>query len=271
MTRVKWILDGALLEYHNITGLPDIIRSQGHDCFVTKFSPPENVPSIPFKLDDCVIFYGSHIFVRAISSVYPFQPGALGLSRSDFATYMSNMPLDWFINSDAVMTTWRMFLSKKEQWFDIFDADIFIRPNSGFKTFAGQVLTRENFDFETNSISQITSVMDETVMVVSSAKSIISEFRFVIANGKVVAHSHYSWDDSFISEVPAECLEKANQVAKHTWQPDIAYTCDIALTGDGAKIVELNSFSCAGLYKCSLEDVVREVSKAALLEHESLI
>ena len=88
----------------------------------------------------------------------------------------------------------------------------------------------------------------------------------MIADGKVIAGSEYRWDGKLDirRDWPQECWDLADQVAKHPWQVDIAYTCDVALTNSGPKIVELNGFSCAGLYACDLNLVVKGVSDAAL-------
>ena len=64
----------------------------------------------------------------------------------------------------------------------------------------------------------------------------------------------------------------ANTIAKLDWQPDIVYTCDIALLENGdVKVIELNSFSCAGLYACNIEDILIKVSEIALLEYNGEI
>ena len=52
-------------------------------------------------------------------------------------------------------------------------------------------------------------------------------------------------------------------IANHPWQPSIAYTCDIALTGEGnISIIEINSFSGAGWYKCDKSKIIRSIAEA---------
>jgi hypothetical protein len=63
------------------------------------------------------------------------------------------------------------------------------------------------------------------------------------------------------AEVPAHVLDYARaQVAR--WQPDRAFAIDVAETGYGMKILELNSANSAGLYAC---DPGRIVDAVALL------
>ena len=45
------------------------------------------------------------------------------------------------------------------------------------------------------------------------------------------------------------------------YQPDFAYTLDLVIDVKGnVKLLELNSFSCAGLYACDMEKIVKSVS-----------
>lgn len=182
---------------------------------------------------------------------------------------MSNLPLDWFMNRDGVFMTWAMFKQRRREFFYSWDSDrIFIRPNSGFKTFAGTPIKYGELDDEINSLDQLSSVMDETMIMVAPAQKIQGEFRFVIADGKVIAGSEYRWDGKLDirRDWTPECEELAQRVASHPWQIDIAYTCDVALLEDSVKLVELNGFSCAGLYACDLDKVVQGVSEAAIRE-----
>jgi hypothetical protein len=270
MTRkVKWIVDSSILDrglprHH----LPDVIREQGHEVFTLKWGLGATLPEIPFSPDDCVVCYGSHQFQRALN--FKYQPGSLGLTeRTNALSYLSNLPLEWFLNQDSVFTTWAIFKARKEYWFELFGGDrVFIRPNSGFKTFTGVTVSLADWDHEILGLDKTSSVMEETLIMVGGIKEILGEFRFVIADGKVIAGSEYRWDNVLDIRIdyPEECRALAQQVAEHDWQVDVAYTCDVALVPGGVKVVELNSFCCAGLYACDIEDVVRGVSEAAYRE-----
>jgi hypothetical protein len=72
------------------------------------------------------------------------------------------------------------------------------------------------------------------------------------------------------------CDTMAQKVAEAEWQADRVYICDVALVDSApyeggtkqAKIIELNAFSCSGLYACDTYKIVEAVSKAA--EQEAL-
>lgn len=123
-------------------------------------------------------------------------------------------------------------------------------------------------DLDIDSLDKLSAVMDETMIMVAPAQNIQGEFRFVVANGRVIAGSEYRWDGKLDirRDWTPECEELAQRVASHPWQIDIAYTCDVALLEDSVKLVELNGFSCAGLYACDLDKVVQGVSEAAIRE-----
>lgn len=267
--KAKWIVDTSILEGRLNNHLTEVIKAQGHELFEVAYFKGVDLPHIPFDPQDCVVIYGSHQFNRAIGPTR-FRPGSLGLTeRTNVSTYLSNLPLEWFLNSDGVFTTWAQFKERKDFWYELVGGDqIFVRPNSGFKTFTGLVIPSHDWEHELNCMDQLTSVMPETLIVVARPKELIGEFRFVIADHKVLTGSEYRWDNKLDIRIdyPIECYELARQVAEHDWQPDVAYTCDVALTPNGPRVVELNSFCCAGLYACDLEKVVKGVSDVALKE-----
>lgn len=269
---VKWVVDDNILRTYRTRQITDVIRDLGYELHQVTWDPLSPLDPIPFSADDCVVLYGTHQFVRAVQKQYQFQPGALGVTdRTCVAQYMSNLPLDWFLNRDAIMTTWGIFKQRREDWFFMFGGKqdrVFVRPNSGFKTFAGQCIRWSHIDHDIATIDKLSSAMDDTLILVNGDLEIKGEFRFVIADGKVIAGSEYRWDGilDIRSDYPEECRQFAEKVAQHPWQVDIAYTCDVALTLDGPKLVELNGFSCAGLYACDLEAVVHGISSTAWRE-----
>jgi hypothetical protein len=124
-----------------------------------------------------------------------------------------------------------------------------------------------------NSLEKLQHVMPEDLVVAASARNIFRETRFVIVDGEVVSGSTYGWNGNGDIGLPIDeaSIALARAVASNPWQPDRAYTCDVALVddaGEKARLIELNSLSCAGLYACDLDKVVAAVSAAALDEWE---
>jgi hypothetical protein len=150
----------------------------------------------------------------------------------------------------------------------------FLRPNAVTKSFTGMVIDEESFPAEVNALEKLQYVMPDDLVVAATARRIERETRFVIVDGEVVSGSTYGWNGNadFGLPIDEQSLSLAREVASREWQPDRAYTCDVALTEIGgqtvARLVELNSFSCAGLYACDLDNVVAAVSAMTLDEWE---
>lgn len=272
MAQVTWILDEQILERltYDRRGLPDTVRDCGYEVVLVGRDSNGSYSELVDRPYECSVLFGSHQFVQRVNPDGRFQPGHLGVNQKTRASqYMSNLPLDWFLNRDGVFMTWAMFKQRARELYYNHDTNLlFVRPDSGFKTFAGQRVMYGTLDHDISTLDQTSGVMDDTMVLVNPGIDIQGEFRFVIADHQVIAGSEYRWDGKLDvrRDWPEECWNLASRVAASDWQVDIAYTCDVALTEEGPKIVELNGFSCAGLYACDLTKVVLGVSKAALRE-----
>jgi len=275
MTQATWIIHKEILDRLTPHGKPlaQVITEAGHKVQEVSWKMGQDLQDLELTGSTPVVLYGGHPFVKKIyNQVDPafLQPGGLGVNDRTRATqYMSHLPLDWFMNAEAHMMTWAMFKTRAKSLFYTHDTnELFIRPDSGFKTFAGQLVKFGTIADDLKTLDQLSGVMPDTLILVAPTQDILGEFRFVIADGKVVTGSEYRWDDKLDirRDWPEECEALARKVAQHEWQIDIAYTCDVALLEGGPKLVELNGFSCAGLYACDLAKVVQSVSKAAIRE-----
>jgi len=265
---VNWIVDTQILEgRHVIDDLLPAITSSGANLYTTKYIPfsddidfgPEAFQTQP------TILYGTIGFVKRCK--IPYIPGAYGFTdQMNCNHYYAHIPNEWLLNSDFVILPFNVIKNDVNRVFELFEKDqFFIRPISGYKTFTGFVVTSENYKHEFNASQQTTSVMPDTLCLVASAKHLKGEFRFVIGAGEVIDGSEYRWDNKLDirHDYPSEAWEMANKMAKFSWQPDSVYTCDIAISENGAKIVEINAFACSGLYACDKKLVVNRINEIA--------
>lgn len=268
----KWLVDNYLIETSYHEDFSKILSRMGYECIVEKYVPLGGEPQHRHYDDsDCVIIYGSIGFVKQYAKNRGFIPGAyLDESAMSLMGYLHNIDNHTLmLNEDHVFTTFKDFKRRSAFFYNIFNTNkIFIRPNSGFKTFTGLPIHREEFDFEINSLEQLTSVTDSTLILVSSCKAISQEYRFFIVNREVVTGSQYKNNDRLDIKpgYAQEAFELAQLMAKNKWQPDLAYACDVAMVDGVPKIVELNSFSCSGFYAADIERLVDAVSSVAVLE-----
>ncbi len=266
--KVNWIIDEYLLDnnprYGKIVGH---IRDLGHNSYTTKYIPFSDEQDYGnFTKEDCVVLYGTVGFINRCK--IPFVPGAYipSYEESLYSHYTQHIPANYMLNDDYIMTTWGDLLYNPGKYQEIFNSrDVFIRPNSGRKTFAGFKADLEDIEYLTGT-QKTSSVENDTIIVVASPKEILGEFRFVICDNEVIAGSEYRWDNilDVREDYDMSCLSMAKEVSRLEQQFDSVYTCDVALTNDGPRIVELNSFSCAGLYACDLKTVVDRVSQKAI-------
>jgi hypothetical protein len=221
---------------------------------------------------NCIITYGSIQFTKALSKQCVYIPGAYGFSKdTDCSNYYSKIPAEYLLNYPYVFLTWAEIKRSQDFLVKTFENDLFVRPNSGSKVFPGQVIEYSAWNETIQIIESTSSVVDETLVLVA-AKHIIEEdeYRFVIVDRKVVAGSKYNWNKECSEKYSVEAEALAQIIADQEWQLDTAYTCDIAMTTNGPKVLELNSFGCAGLYACDRVKIVDAINIAAVKDHTEI-
>lgn len=258
--KINWIVEPSILNGDERM-LDSIRRSNSGLCIVDT-----KTTTFPWSTDEPVVLYGSINWLRRCKTSY--VPGAYGfIDNMKCSNYYPHIPVDWLLNGRHMMLSFGIVQQCVEELLEQFDGEFFIRPNSQYKIFTGQTINSENYETELNSIVRLTSVMPETICMLSHQREILGEYRFLIVNHEVVAQSEYRWDDQPCNgPIPNECLRLAKEMSRHEYQPDVAYTCDVAMTLIGPRIVELNSFASAGLYNMDTDVVVDRINLAANLE-----
>jgi len=153
---------------------------------------------------------------------------------------------------------------------------LFIRPDSGLKTFTGFVLDcrAEDLsgweDVEAKIRQEVPALSPESIVCISAAQYLeATEWRFWIADRKVVASTPYSWGDQLLlwTPPPAAALDIANMVAENKWQPDVVYVADVVQTKGGRFwLNELNAASTSGLYNVPMSDLLPAIRETVLRE-----
>ncbi len=110
--------------------------------------------------------------------------------------------------------------------------------------------------------------------MISTPKIIGREWRLVIAIDEVVASSQYR-DNGTIAILPS-CPDEVHQfatdiLANVRWRPDKLFMMDVCESDGKLCLLELNSFSCSGLYACDLAAVIHAASLAAESEWRQLL
>jgi len=242
-----------------------------------------NVCRSYFDDDECVVFYGSLNFGKKIMKM-PWVPGIY--LDDDICKCTSYYPYfgDELLHKDYTMLPFGDFRRLAPSLFERYGETLYIRPNTGFKSFSGTILNKDNFDYSL-SIIDFYKIESNELIIVDKAIDIKKEWRFVIVDEKVISGSLYrDWtigpeeltENAITSDLvllnskmvhelctDEKASEYAQKMAKR-YNYSRAWTLDIALTkNDEYKTIEINSFSCSALYKNDLNKVVEAVSIAA--------
>lgn len=143
----------------------------------------------------------------------------------------------------------------------------FVRPALDNKSFAGTVMTWEEFEAFRRGISEISDEQDVTLrladrIVAAPLTDISAEYRFFVVGGEVVTGSRYKTGEHVAPSphVPTEVTEFTKACVAH-WRPNDAFTIDVAVTPAGPKVVELNSANSAGFYACDVGAIIDAVNR----------
>jgi hypothetical protein len=227
-----------------------------------------------FKDDECIVFYGTLEAARQVQRLTKWIPGVYGsfnnFKCSKYFSYFGK----YLLNGDYTMTPMLELSRRREELFEKYadNGNVFIRPNSGLKTFNGYVLNYDKIDDELKFLgSYAKKDLDDIIVVVSSPKEIEAEWRTVVVGREVVSASQYykNGEEYYKRGCDEGCLSLSEKISEEIWQPDLAYTLDICKSGGRYYLLEINSFSCSGLYANDTDIIVNKISFAALKEWQS--
>lgn len=178
--------------------------------------------------------------------------------------YMSHFGKFLFNDRYAILSL-KELQRNKWLYYGIFgkEAIIFIRPDSGQKPFQAQLLDLLDFDRFVESQRGI----EHDLVVVSSPKTIRGEWRFVVSSRQdIISQSTYRYQGQIckIPSAPQGATDLVKEILKVGYYPDAVFCIDICEDNDGNYwLLEINSFSSAGLYECNKADVVQKVGAIA--------
>jgi hypothetical protein len=269
--KVTWLLECDVFS-EDLAPLKNEVIRQGHEVRDTSYVPfitgDEHSELYEDDEDRCVVFYGSLNLAKHLMRCGRISRRPIvycTLPNYDCRRYYAHLG-KFLLNGRYIMLPYAEMSRNKDLLFESLgqDGTVFVRPDSGDKTFTGQLVYNDSFDKDYERLG-LYDVKPDTLVVVSEPRNLIGEWRFVVVEKKIVAGSPYK--DS--RPVPTEAYELAERVAMDGYEPDTCWVLDICQTQSGGfYLLEIGSFSCAGLYKCDMEPIVREVSQVSLRQHE---
>ncbi|MDO8640847.1 MAG: ATP-grasp domain-containing protein [Nitrosarchaeum sp.] len=263
----KWIIED--FEPDNKFGeLVDEVKRQGMTCEVVRYLPFQSGSYDIFDGEDCVLFQGSINLALQLQSQKTWIPGpwltAKNYECSKYYAYLGK----YLFNDKYSLVPRGDVLRQKNYLFQQFE-QLFIRPSSGLKPFTAGLYSKLTLDSFWDLIKDFTD--PESLIVISTPKIVKAEWRFICSKGDVLTGCQYEKHGklAFHSGYPEEAKILAQNICK-TYEPDPMFIVDICLGDDDVfYLMEINSFSCGGLYACELEPIVTRASELALKEWES--
>ncbi len=259
MDRVRWIVSRSALARPGMPGKPRLDKAL-------------DAAGIPFAYDEVpdgwreepgpVVAWGLYKFMGEVSSALGDGHGPL-CGRVGHRTAYSGFAHElgrFLLNDDFVVMPLAEVARRGVM------RDTFIRPDAAGKLFKGRGLRAGEFDGGLAAHPNFAPVDPSTPCVVAAAKRVDSEHRFVVADGRVVGacrfRTHGVADVS--RDVPSAAASLAGEVASLRWQAAPAYAMDVAMSGDHARLVEVDPFGTTGLLDLDTRAIVRAVTAAAL-------
>lgn len=237
------------------------------DCSPSKTSNEDFLNQLPLcckvRLGIIPVFFGTIEFCRKVKEVIGDLPHLIFFDEEklDCSNYYYKFSKDLpLLNKQCLMLLYKDLLDNWSKVFDYFNENIlFMRPNSNMKTFVGGNYLKDNTNGKELFKNTNNLIDDNCLCVVAKSEKIISEYRFFIFNKKVITGSQYNRDLALDirEDVLIEAQQLAEKVANDNYQPDLAYTCDIAELEDNTfKVIEINCGSSSGLYAMNKEKIL---------------
>lgn len=273
---VSWLLDAEVFDYHEELAA-EIVR-QGFQCRSI------NAPNPPYRWEDvdnayrrlfppgaCVVTHADIELVTRVQREALWTPGAFATIAHFYCSYYYPHLRRFLLNEDHAFLPFAELCSREEELFERFGraGRIFVRPDSPLKLFTGMVAARETFPRDVEFMGFYEFPADSPV-VVSSPKSIEREWRFVIADGRVVTGCEYKEGEVFSARpaVAGPAVALAEAVLQTGFEPDPVWVLDVCATAEGDfRLMEIGGFSFANLYACDKRAVVSAVSAVAARVH----
>ena len=267
---VNWIIENFTKE-PSFKGLSEAVEKAGYPLIRIEGDYNRDALSplrkLPFGQYGCAIVSGSIKMCKILQEELDNYSPVLYSTFKNYkcSAYYSHFGPHLFNDKYCIMSLKEIVRQKFDIWGHYGkDSLIFIRPDSGEKTFQAGLLDIQDLP----QLYDSNKDFEHDLMIVSTPKNIKWEGRFVVSKyKKIIAYSTYRFQGNVtrIPSVPPETLKFCKELLdKVDYHPDSVFCYDLCQDNDGeCWLMELTSFSSAGLYECNKDDIVRHVSEIA--------
>ena len=271
MENLVWLLDSALGMGYEATDtdneyarLKAAIKNNGGSICELGY----RVQYEPSSDDEINLAYGSIGFIQRLRKYN--NPGPWCNWEAMKCTSYYPAVGKYLLNKDYVMIPVGDIARKMPELLRRFKGKMFIRPNSGNKCFSGFVFDGNVDHFMYRHM--LHSCVDE-LAVVSSCKTIDAEWRVFCTNERLISWSLYK--EKGMMKMEHGCNVAVSNICKDVIEalypfPDPIFVLDICKSEGSYHLLEMGSFSCAGMYDCDVNEIVRIATEIAIEDHNEI-
>lgn len=255
---MKWLIEPEVFQDESDLFI-DALKSLGVEYDLCESDTQYEHFISKYLQDKDVLFHGSLQFGKLLKSRNSLVKVFCDLPQYECTYYYPRFG-DYLLNSEYVIIAYGD-LDRRKDWLINHvgqGSSVFLRPSSGYKSFTGMTVSAKNW----NILSFLRNRLDpEDLIVVAPSIEISKEWRVIILEGKIVGASQYKSNFELVRVpgAPKSVLDYAENVLDSIYyDPDGGWTLDICETGSGQlKVVEANSFSCAGFYAADPYPIIK--------------
>ena len=172
----------------------------------------------------------------------------------DYYPYINKVLLNW---KNSYFTSIDNFLNGRFCWPS---EKLFIRPNSGYKPFIPFSFTKQDFKVRRQELSNLN---DADFVLIAPHKNIQKEWRVFLYQNNVGDSEYLSscqYLPEMIKDTPQDVIDLA-KYASNLYCADTFHSVDICESDGELYVLEINSFSCAGLYVCDTTPIINKIEE----------
>lgn len=226
------------------------------------------------RLDQPVLFLGSIEMTEMVRKHLDMCCPVVFCTPENYLcrNYMSHFG-QYLFNDKYAMVSLSELQRQKWLYYSIFgkEALVFIRPDSGQKPFQAKLIDLLDFD----KFVEANEEYKHSLVVISTPKTVLGEWRFVCTKEQeIIAMSTYRYQGQItkIPSAPQPAIDLVKELLTIGYYPDTVFCMDVCEGADGKYyLLEINSFSSAGLYACKKDLIVKRVSEIAEREYSSFM
>jgi hypothetical protein len=259
-----WIVENLVKE-KSYLALTDEIERQGLPLYKINGDFYKN--DLTFIKNARVITNGS---IEVCKLIKQHLSDCSPVTYSTFENYLCSVYYPYFesylFNDNYIMASLESVNRRKWWFYGLMgkESTMFIRPDSGDKTFKADLIDIQDWDEFYDSAQHLKNSM----VLVSTPKNVVGEWRFVVTKYKeILGVSSYRFQGltTRVPSAPVGATEFVKEILNVGFYPDPVFCIDVVMDSDNNFwLMELTSFSSAGLYACKMENIVTRVKEIVM-------